>query len=145
MPSAIRTRSTGRSPDIMRTLEATPVDAVWAAMGLSPAGGAGSAVCRVLLIQLTTGSSSVDIEAILDPECQTRRFERGPRRVDRGSASSQLLRIEVLAAFARIVGLDSFEMHVDRSPDSGDVRQRLASGVLIVGKRNGWRDRWSPT
>ena len=66
----------------MRALEAEVVDAVkqrrnrcsrdrQASDGLSPPAGAGQAVPLGMLIRLTTGSSWVDIEAILDHRSRT--------------------------------------------------------------------------
>src|SRR5258706_5154237 len=126
MPSAIHTHRPGRSPDIMRALESDVVDATWAAVEpLLPRPRAHPLGChrrRVpdrlcfwgLLIRLTTGSSWVDIEAILghrvsDTTLRARRDEWIAAGV------FEALKAEALAAFDRIVGLDLSEVSVDGS------------------------------
>ena len=110
----------------MRALEADVLDAVWAAteplLPSPPEHPLGCHCPRVsdrlclwaLLIRLTTGSSWVDIEAILghrvsDTTLRARRDEWIAAGV------FDKLRTEALAAFDRIVGLDLSEVALDGS------------------------------
>ena len=110
----------------MRALEADVVDAVWAATEpLLPAPPEHPLGChrpRVpdrlclwgLLIRLTTGSSWVDIEAILDHQVSDTTL-RARRDEWIAAGVFEQLRAEALAAFDRIVGLDLSEVALDGS------------------------------
>jgi hypothetical protein len=110
----------------MRALEAEVVDAVWAATApLLSAPSEHPLGCHrprvpdrlclwALLIRLTTGSSWVDIEAILDHQVSDTTLRA---RRDEWIAAEvfEQLRVEALAAFDRIVGLDLSEVALDGS------------------------------
>ena len=85
-----------------------------ASAGLSPAASAGSAVFVGSLIRLTTGSSWVDVEAILGHQVSdTTLRSRRDEWIEAGVFEQ--LRAEALAAFDRIVGLDLSEVALDGS------------------------------
>src|SRR4051794_40355019 len=111
----------------MRALEADVVDAVWAAteplLGVQPDDHPlGCHRPRVsdrlclwgLLIRLTTGSSWVDIEAILDHRVSDTTL-RARRDEWIAAGVFEQLRAEALAAFDRIVGLDLTDVALDGS------------------------------
>jgi transposase len=110
----------------MRALETEVVDATWAAIeGLIPPPRAHPLGChrprvpdRVcfwgLLIRLTTGSSWVDIEAILDHRVSDTTL-RARRDEWIAAGVFERLRTEAIAAFDRIIGLDLSEVSVDGS------------------------------
>ena len=110
----------------MRALEAEVVDAVWAAtQSLLPAPPKHPLGCHrprvpdrlclwALLIRLTTGSSWVDIEAILDHQVSDTTL-RARRDEWIAAGVFEQLRTEALAAFDRIIGLDLTEVAVDGS------------------------------
>src|SRR3954451_5348231 len=110
----------------MRALEAEVVDAVWAAtQPLLPAPPKHPLGCHrprvpdrlclwALLIRLTTRSSWVDIEAILDHQVSDTTL-RARRDEWIAAGVFDQLRAEALAAFDRIVGLDLSEVAVDGS------------------------------
>src|SRR3954454_6933391 len=126
MPRATQPRPTGEATNIMRALEAEVVDAVWAATEplLPPRPGhplgchrprVSDRLCLwALLIRLTTGSSWVDIEAILDHQVSDTTL-RARRDEWIAAGVFDQLRAEALAAFDRIVGLDLSEVAVDGS------------------------------
>jgi transposase len=119
----------------MRALEAEVVDAVWAAtealLPQRPPHPLGCHRPRVsdrlclwaLLIRLTTGSSWVDIEAILDHQVSDTTL-RARRDEWIAAGVFDQLRTEALAAFDRIVGLDLSEVAIDgslhKAPCGGD-------------------------
>src|SRR5215213_4788582 len=119
----------------MRALEAEVVDAVWAAteplLPPRPAHPLGCHRARVpdrlclwaLLIRLTTGSSWVDIEAILDHQVSDTTL-RARRDEWIAAGVFEQLRTEALAAFDRILGLDLSHVAVDgslhKAPYGGD-------------------------
>src|SRR5580765_4946205 len=110
----------------MRALEAEVVNAVWAATeALLPSRPVHPLGChrpRVpdrlcfwgLLIRLTTGSSWVDIEAILGHQVSdtTLRARRDEWIV---AGVFEQLKTEAMAAFDRVIGLDLSEVSVDGS------------------------------
>lgn len=111
----------------MRALEPEVVDAVWAAVeGLLPPPDrshplgchrprVSDRLCfRGLLIRLVTGSSWVDIEAILDYQVSdTTLRTRRDEWIDAGVFDQ--LKTEALAAFDRIIGLDLDDVALDGS------------------------------
>src|SRR3954462_5393016 len=135
MPSATQQQPTGEVTDIMRALEAEVVDAVWAAtQPLLPPPREHPLGCHrprvsdrlclwALLIRLTTGSSWVDIEAILDHQVSDTTL-RARRDEWIAAGVFEQLRAEALAAFDRIVGLDLSEVALDgslhKSPRGGE-------------------------
>src|SRR3954453_7177233 len=126
MPSATQAIRPGRSPDIMRALEAEVVEAVWAAteplLPTPPVHPLGCHRPRVsdrwclwaLLIRLTTGASWVDIEAMLDHQVSDTTL-RARRDEWIAAGVFEQLRAEALAAFDPIVGLDLSEVAIDGS------------------------------
>jgi transposase len=117
---------TGEVLTIMRALEPDVMDALWAAveplLPRSPGHPLGCHRPRVsdrlclwgMLIRLTTGSSWVDIEAILDHQVSDTTLRA---RRDEWIAAEvfERLRAEATAGFDRIVGLDLSEVAVDGS------------------------------
>src|SRR5436305_428957 len=111
----------------MRALEADVVDAVWAAtepllpvqLDDHPLGchrrRVSDRLCLwALLIRLATGSSWVDIEAILDHQVSDTTL-RARRDEWIAAGVFDRLRAEALAAFDRIIGLDLAEVALDGS------------------------------
>jgi transposase len=110
----------------MRALESDVVDATWAAVeGLLPRPREHPLGChrpRVpdrlcfwgLLIRLTTGSSWVDIEAILDHQVSDTTL-RARRDEWIATGVFEQLKTEAMAAFDRVIGLDLSEVSVDGS------------------------------
>ena len=75
------------------------------------------------LIRLTTGSSWVDIEAILEHRVSdTTLRARRDEWIDAGVFDQ--LCAEAIAAFDRIIGLDLSEFAIDGSPPQGPIRWR---------------------
>src|SRR5829696_1105547 len=120
MPSATQDDRPGRSPDIMRALESEVVAVLWQAFEplpprLGPIRWAATgheyrtACFPGLLIRLVTGSSWVDIEAILEHQVSDTTL-RARRDEWIAAGVSDRLRTEALAAFDRIVGLDLTEV-----------------------------------
>src|SRR3954463_6632897 len=130
MPSAPQQQPTGEVTDIMRALEVEVVDAVWAATEpLLPPAREHPLGCHrprvpdrlclwALLIRLTTGSSWVDIEAILNHQVSDTTL-RARRDEWIAAGVFEQLRTEALAAFDRIVGL---------GPPAGGPRGGVAQG-----------------
>jgi len=118
--------TTGEVTHIMRALEREVVDAVYAAieplLPEPPVHPLGCHRPRVpdrlvfwgILIRLTTGSSWVDIEAILDHRVSDTTL-RARRDEWIAAGVFDRLRSEALGAFDRIVGLDLSEVAVDGS------------------------------
>ena len=111
----------------MRALETVVVDAVWAAVepllptsvDEHPLGchrrRVPDRLCfRGMLIRLTTGSSWVDVEAILDHQVSDTTL-RARRDEWIAAGVFEALKDEALAAFDRIIGLDLSEVSVDGS------------------------------
>ena len=111
----------------MRALETDVVDAVWAAVepllptsvDEHPLGchrrRVPDRLCfRGMLIRLTTGSSWVDVEAILDHQVSDTTL-RARRDEWIAAGVFEALKDEALAAFDRIIGLDLSEVSVDGS------------------------------
>jgi transposase len=111
----------------MRALETEVVDAVWAAIepllpdivDEHPLGchrrRVSDRLCfRGLLIRLTTGSSWVDVEAILEHRVSDTTL-RARRDEWITAGVFEALKTEALAAFDRIIGLDLSEVSVDGS------------------------------
>ena len=111
----------------MRALETDVVDAVWAAIepllptsvDEHPLGchrrRVPDRLCfRGMLIRLTTGSSWVDVEAILDHQVSDTTL-RARRDEWIAAGVFEALKDEALAAFDRIIGLDLSEVSVDGS------------------------------
>jgi len=128
MPGATHNNDdTVEVPDIMRALEPEVVDAVWAAVEplLPPPDRSHPLGChrprvpdrvcfRGILIRLVTGSSWVDIEAILDHQVSdTTLRARRNEWIDAGVFDS--LKNEAIAAFDRIIGLDLEHVALDGS------------------------------
>lgn len=119
MPGAAHDPTTRwRYPDIMRALEPSVVDAVWATVEplLPPPDRSHPLGChrprvpdrvcfRGILIRLVIGASWVDIEAILDHQVSdTTLRSRRDESIDAGVFEA--LKSEAIAAFDRIIGLD---------------------------------------
>ncbi len=115
------------APDIMRALEAEVVDAIWAAVEplLPPPDRSHPLGChrpRVpdrlcfwgILIRLVTGSSWVDIEAILGHQVSDTTL-RGRRDEWIAGGVFEQLKDEAMAAFDRIIELDLAEVSLDGS------------------------------
>jgi transposase len=133
----------------MRALDADVLDAVWAAteplLPVPPEHPLGCHRPRVpdrlclwaLLIRLTTGSSWVDIEAILDHQVSDTTL-RARRDEWIAAGVFEQLRTEALAAFDRIVGLDLSDVALDGSLHSaarwtGGSRDGERSGTWRAG------------
>ena len=148
----------------MRALECEVVDAAWAAVEpLLPPPRSHPLGChrpRVpdrlwfwgILIRLTTGSSWVDIEAILGHQVSDTTLRA---RRDEWIAADvfEQLKAEATAAFDRIIGLDMSDVALDGSlhkapyggegtgPNPADRGKRGWSGLLLLnvtGSRSGW-------
>jgi transposase len=127
MPGATNNADQVEDPVIMRALEPEVVDALWATIkphlptrdDQHPLGchrpRVPDRLCfRGILIRLVTGSSWVDIEAILDHQVSdTTLRTRRDEWIDAGVFDQ--LRTEALAAFDRIIGLDLSEVALDGS------------------------------
>jgi transposase len=111
----------------MRALETDVVDAVWAAiepllpviadehpLGCHRPRIADRLCFRGILIRLTTGSSWVDVEAILEHRVSDTTL-RARRDEWIAAGVFETLKDEALAAFDRIIGLDLSEVSVDGS------------------------------
>jgi transposase len=119
-------QTTGEAWDIMLALQPEVVDAVWAAveplLPRPPEHPLGCHRPRVpdrlclwaLLIRLTTGTSWVDIEAILGRQVSDTTL-RARRDEWIAAGVFEQLRREAMAAFDRIVGLDLSEVALDGS------------------------------
>ena len=137
MPSATQAHRPGRSPDIVRALEPDVVDAVFATIEpLLPEPAEHPLGChrpRVpdrlclwgILIQLVTGASWVDLEAILE-----RRVSDTTLRARRdewiAAGVFDQLRVEAVSAFVRIIGLDLTEVAIDGSLHKAPPHRRRA-------------------
>ena len=106
-----RDRSGGR--DVGGDRAADPATAR-ASAGMSPASGARPVCFWGLLIRLTTGSSWVDIEAILEHRVSDTTL-RARRDEWIAAGVFERLKTEAMAAFDRIIGLDLSEVSVDGS------------------------------
>jgi transposase len=119
---------TGEVTNIMRALETDVVDAVWTAIEpLLPAGvdehplgchrpRVPDRLCfRGILIRLTTGSSWVDVEAMLEHQVSDTTL-RARRDEWIAAGVFEQLKDEALAAFDRVIGLDLSEVSVDAPP-----------------------------
>ena len=115
------------APVIMRALEPRVVDAIWAAVEplLPPRDRSHPLGChrprvpdrlcfRGLLIRLVTGSSWVDIEAILDHEVSDTTL-RARRDEWIAAGLFEQLKSEAVAAFDRIIELDMADVSLDGS------------------------------
>lgn len=115
------------APVIMRALEPRVVDAIWAAVEplLPPRDRSHPLGChrprvpdrlcfRGLLIRLVTGSSWVDIEAILDHEVSDTTL-RARRDEWIAAGVFEQLKSEAVAAFDRIIELDMADVSLDGS------------------------------
>ena len=111
----------------MRALETEVVDAVWAAiepllpaivdehpLGCHRPRVADRLCFRGILIRLTTGSSWVDVEAILEHRVSDTTL-RARRDEWIAAGVFEQLKNEALAAFDRIIGLDLSEVSIDGS------------------------------
>ena len=104
-------------------------------------------VCfRGILIRLVTGASWVDIEAILDHQVSDTTLRA---RRDEWIAADVFdrLRVEALAAFDRIIGLDLTEVAIDASLAKAPTVAKTPAPTRVTGanRAGNGRSRWTVT